>query len=95
MLQAECESRMIHMMATATIRDLRTRFPRLKEIVAREGEIIVTDRGRPAYVLRSYSPPRQMRATRIDYFARLVTRQPRQLSANTSRELDDANRGER
>jgi hypothetical protein len=41
---------LIHSMATATICDLRTRFPRLKELVAREGEAIVTDRGRPAFV---------------------------------------------
>ena len=47
-------------MATATIRDLRTQFPRLKELIAREGEVIVTDHGRPAFVLRSYEAPRAL-----------------------------------
>jgi prevent-host-death family protein len=66
-----CESRMIHGMVTATIRDLRTRFPRLKELVAREGEVIVTDRGRPAFVLRSYEAPRTKKPTKVDYYRRL------------------------
>lgn len=81
-------------MATATIRDLRTRFPRLKTLVAREGEVIVTDRGRPAYVLRSYTARRPY-ATTLDYFARLTARQPTPLPPNASRALDDVNRAER
>jgi antitoxin (DNA-binding transcriptional repressor) of toxin-antitoxin stability system len=86
---------MIHIMATATIRDLRTRFPRLKQLVAKEGEVIVTDRGRPAYVLRSYSARRPPQRSTVDYFARLVANQPRPLSAEASRALDEANRGDR
>jgi prevent-host-death family protein len=86
---------MIHVMATVTIRDLRTRFPMLKQVVAREGEVIVTDRGRPAYVLRSYSAPRSKPAGKVDYFARLKAHQPRPLSARAARELDEANRGDR
>jgi antitoxin (DNA-binding transcriptional repressor) of toxin-antitoxin stability system len=86
---------MIHVMTTATIRDLRTRFPKLKAIIAREGEIIVTDRGRPSYVLRSYSAKAPGRPKALDYFARLKARQPRPLSVAASRALDEANRGER
>lgn len=89
------ESDMIHIMVTATVRDLRTRFPRIKELIAREGEIIVTDRGRQAYLLRSYVPRRSTRGAKIDYFARLKARQPRPLSPETSRAIDQLNRGER
>ncbi len=86
---------MIHSMATATVRDLRTRFPRLKQLVAKEGEVIVTDRGRPAYVLRAYTARRPAKRSGVDYFARLRARQPRPLSAEASAALDEANRGDR
>jgi prevent-host-death family protein len=86
---------MIHDMATVTIRDLRTHFPRLKEVIAREGEVIVTDRGRPAYVLRSYAARRQAGKAKVDYFGRLNAHQPDPLSAKASRALDESNRGER
>lgn len=86
---------MIHAMATATIRDLRTRFPHLKTLVARDGEVIVTDRGVPAYVLRPYEPPPKARPRKIDYFARLKKHQPHPLSARATRALDEANRGDR
>ena len=86
---------MIHIMAKVTIRDLRTRFPRLRQILAQEGEIVVTDRGRPAYVLRSYNPPPARERVAIDYFARLRSRQPRRISARAARELDALDRGER
>jgi antitoxin (DNA-binding transcriptional repressor) of toxin-antitoxin stability system len=81
-------------MANATVRDLRTRFPRLKALIEREGEVIVTDRGRPAFVLRPYTPPLR-RSPPVDYFARLRARQPRPLPAASSRALDEADRGER
>ncbi len=86
---------MIHIMTTATVRDLRTKFPKLKAIIALEGELIVTDHGRPAYVLRAFTPPPQKKAARVDYFARLQAKQPRPLSLAASKALDEANRGER
>ena len=89
------ESRMIHVMVVATVRDLRTRFPRIKQLIAREGEVIVTDRGRPSYMLRAYVARRSTRAAKIDYFARLKAHQPRPLSPETSRALDESNRAER
>jgi antitoxin (DNA-binding transcriptional repressor) of toxin-antitoxin stability system len=82
-------------MVTATVRDLRTRFPRLKALIAREGELLVTDRGRPAYVLRPYSPPPIKNTKTVDYFSRLRLRQPKPLSRARSRALDEADRGER
>jgi len=82
-------------MTRATIRDLRTRFPRLKQVLAREGEVLVTDRGRPAYVLSTYSPPPPKNLLALDYLARLKRRQPRPLSTAVVRVLDDHDRGER
>jgi antitoxin (DNA-binding transcriptional repressor) of toxin-antitoxin stability system len=82
-------------MATASVRDLRTRFPRVKELVDQEGEVIVTDHGRPVCVLRSYVPPARSRGDVVDYWARLRQRQPRPLPADSRRALDDADRGER
>ncbi|HEV3191105.1 MAG TPA: hypothetical protein VGY54_11435 [Polyangiaceae bacterium] len=82
-------------MVIATVRDLRTRFLRLKAIIAREGEVLVTDRGRPAYVLRAYTPPAVSRTGPVDYFSRLTARQPKPLSRARSRALDEADRAER
>ena len=82
-------------MRTATIRDLRTRFPRVKSLLAREGEVVVTDRGKPAFVLRAYHPPAKRPAKSVDYFSRLKTRQPQPLSAAAARALDEEARGER
>lgn len=82
-------------MATVTIRDLRTRFPKLKQLVSREGEVVVTDRGRPAYVLRAITPPKTTKPPRIDYYQRLKLRQPRPLPRSASEALDEANRGDR
>ena len=82
-------------MRTATVRDLRTKFPKLKAIIALEGELIVTDHGRPAYVLRAYSPPPARRPAQIDYFARLRAKQPRPISRAASDALDEHDRGER
>jgi antitoxin (DNA-binding transcriptional repressor) of toxin-antitoxin stability system len=82
-------------MPTASVRDLRTRFPRVKALVDEEGEVIVTDHGRPVCVLRPYAPPPRSRRSVVDYWARLRRRQPRPLPARSRRALDDANRDER
>ena len=81
-------------MATATVRALRTKFPHLKELVTRDGEVIVTDRGVPAFVLCAYRRPKA-RPARVDYLERLKARQARPLSSAASEALDDADRGER
>jgi antitoxin (DNA-binding transcriptional repressor) of toxin-antitoxin stability system len=81
--------------ATASVRDLRTRFPHVKELIAHEGEVIVTEHGRPSYVLRACTPEARSRGAVVDYWARLIRRQPKSLSARIRRGLDDANRGDR
>jgi antitoxin (DNA-binding transcriptional repressor) of toxin-antitoxin stability system len=82
-------------MATASIRDLRTRFPRVRALLAVEGELVVTEHGKPALVLRPYAPPPKPGAKRVRYFQRLLKRQPRPISPAAARALDDADRGER
>ena len=82
-------------MPNASVRDLRTRFPRVRALVEQEGEVIVTDHGRPVCVLRPYVPPTRPCSPVVDHWARLRQRQPRPLTAKIRRALDDADRGER
>jgi prevent-host-death family protein len=82
-------------MKTATIRDLRTRFPEIRRLLEEEGEILITDHGKPIVVLRPYRERRNARPRAVDYYARLTARMPRTLTAAQREELDEANRGER
>jgi len=79
------------------VRDLCTQFPRLKRLVEHEheGEVVVTDRGKPAFVLRAYRKPATARTRRLDDFARLKARPAKPLSAAAARGLDESDRGER
>jgi prevent-host-death family protein len=81
---------------TATIRDLRTRFPDVRRALDEEGEVVVTEHGRPVVVLRPWMGEERGEAPpRIDHFARLRARMPRPMTAAARRALDEANRGER
>jgi antitoxin (DNA-binding transcriptional repressor) of toxin-antitoxin stability system len=80
---------------TATIRDLRTRFPKIRRMLEQEGQLVVTDRGRPVILLQPYSERVAQRGTRIDYYARLRRRMPKALTAAARRVLDQADCGER
>lgn len=84
------------MAATVTIRELRNQFPKVRRLVEKENEVIVTDQGTPRYRLTPYTPakPRQ-RPARKDYMARLRRHQPRHMRAASARALHDTNRGER
>jgi len=81
---------MIHSMAKASIRQLRTEFPKVRAMIEREGEVIVTERGQAAYVLRPYQPPKKKpgKAKPFDYYARLIKRMPKPISAAASRAMD-------
>jgi antitoxin (DNA-binding transcriptional repressor) of toxin-antitoxin stability system len=84
------------MKATATVRELRNQFPKVKKLAEQEGEVIVTEQGTPRYRLTPYAAaePRKRLAVK-DYMARLRRHQPRPISAASARALDDANRGTR
>ena len=81
-------------MSTATIRDLRTHFPQVRRLLEQEGEVIVTDHGRPVAVLRAFDEPRAKGET-VDYYARLRQRMPKAITKTSRRALDEADRGER
>jgi prevent-host-death family protein len=82
-------------MATGTIRDLRNHFPKIKKIVETEGEVIVTDKGRPKYKLTLYTPSQVKRVPRTkDYMARMRRFQHRPLSRAAAQSLEAENRGE-
>jgi antitoxin (DNA-binding transcriptional repressor) of toxin-antitoxin stability system len=84
------------MIATASIRELRNEFPRVKKLVEQGGEVLVTDRGMPRYRLTLYTPPgRKRAAARKDYMVRLRRHQPRPITAAAAKALHDLNRGER
>ena len=83
------------MAATATIRDLRNHFPRVKKLVEEEGEVVVTDQGTPRFRLTLYTPADEKTPPPKDYLARLRRHQPRPISAAAAAALDEANRGKR
>ena len=84
------------MPATATLRDLRNHFPQVRKLIEREGEVVVTERGTPRYLLTRYaSVDRQTRVPPKNYLKRLRRHQPRPLTAAEANALHDANRGER
>ena len=83
-------------MATTTIRDLRNHFPKVKQIVETEGEVIVTDNGKPKYKLTLYTPSSTNKTAGVkDYMERLRRHQARPIRAAAARSLRDENRGER
>lgn len=88
-------------MQTVTFRQLRTRFPEVRKLIEREGEVILSDQGRPAFVISEH-PARQMRrmarsrkSQKIDYYARLLSYMPEPISAEASRAIHELNRAER
>jgi antitoxin (DNA-binding transcriptional repressor) of toxin-antitoxin stability system len=83
------------MAATATIRDLRNRFPVIRRLVEDQGEVVVTDKGAPAYRLTRYVSRAPAAPAPKDYMARLRLHQPRPISAAASGALHEANRGDR
>jgi antitoxin (DNA-binding transcriptional repressor) of toxin-antitoxin stability system len=84
------------MASTATIRDLRNRFPKVKRLVETEGEVLVTDRGKPRYRLTLYTTAHAAKPPPVkDYIARLTRYQPRPLGAAAAKALREENRGGR
>ena len=83
-------------MATASVRDLRNHFPKIKRMVEAQGEVIVTDKGRPKYKLTLFTPAKNRKThSAKDYIERLRRYQPRPISAAAAKSLHDENRGNR
>lgn len=81
---------------TQVRRVVTTYEPKVKKLVEKEGEVIVTEQGTAGYRLTPCAPaePRKRPAVK-DYLARLRRHQPRPLGAASAKALHDANRGER
>lgn len=84
------------MSTTTSIRDLRNHFPKVRRLVESEGEVLLTEKGRPRYRLTLYAPADAGRPPPPkDYLGRLKRHQPRPASAARARALHEDNRGER
>jgi antitoxin (DNA-binding transcriptional repressor) of toxin-antitoxin stability system len=78
---------------TATIRELRTEFRSVKRRIERHGEVVITDNGEPAYLIKLLpSKPKESLAP-PDYYARLLKRQPAPLSNKETRKFWEEERG--
>lgn len=82
-------------MKTASIRDLRNHFPKVRKLLQAEGEILLTESGAAKYRLSAYAPPSDKPLEVIDYFSRLLSYQPTPLSPAQSQALHEDNRGDR
>lgn len=84
------------MASTASVRDLRNRFPKVRKLVESQGEVLLTDRGIPRFRLTLYSAAGASGApVPKDYLARMKRLQPRPMSKKAALALDEENRGER
>lgn len=83
------------MAATTTVRDLRNHFPKVRKLVETEGEVLLTEKGKPRYRLTLYTPARTRKLPPIDYWARLNSYQPEAMTEAQARALHDENRGDR
>ena len=90
-----CETIMFHVVSasTATIRELRTDFRAVKRRIEEHGEVVITDRGEPAYAIRLLPTRHQQRTRLPDYYSRLLKRQPTPLSADETRQFWEEERG--
>jgi antitoxin (DNA-binding transcriptional repressor) of toxin-antitoxin stability system len=82
-------------MTTASIRDLRNHFPKIRKLVETTGEVLLTENGKPRYRLALYTPKRVNRPPAVDYWARLIAYQPHSLTVAQAQALHDENRGDR
>jgi antitoxin (DNA-binding transcriptional repressor) of toxin-antitoxin stability system len=83
------------MKSTTTIRDLRNHFPKVRKLVETEGEVLLTENGKPKYRLTLYTPTPGNKAPAVDYWARLNSYQPQSLTEAQARAVHEENRGDR
>jgi antitoxin (DNA-binding transcriptional repressor) of toxin-antitoxin stability system len=86
----------ITMSATTSIRDLRNHFPKVRKLVESQGEVLLTEKGKPRYRLTLYTPSVPPTPPKVkDYLERLKRYQPEAMSETESQALHEDNRGER
>ncbi len=72
---------------TASIRELRTNFRSVKRRIEQQGEVVITDHGQPAYLLKPLPQHPRQCGSPPDYYARLLKRQPKPLSVEETRQF--------
>jgi hypothetical protein len=82
-------------MSTSTIRDLRNHFPKVRKLLEAEGEVVLTEKGKPRYRLSLYTAAPPAVAPPIDYWGRLNLYQPEEIPEAQARALHEENRGDR
>ena len=93
---AEVIQNRITMSTSVTVRDLRNQFPKVRKLVETQGEVVLTEKGRPRYRLIAYTPAARNKAPAPkDYIERMSRFQPRALGAAQAEALHDDNRGDR
>jgi hypothetical protein len=81
--------------ATASVRDLRNQFSKVRKILETEGEVLLTESGTARYRLTPYLAPLAKTPTPVDYWATLTSRQPKPISSKVAKALYKENRGDR
>jgi hypothetical protein len=74
--------------------ELRTNFRSVKRKIEQHGELVITDRGEPAYVLKPVIRPAPKHARPFDYYARLLKRQPKPMPEAETRRFWEDERGD-
>jgi antitoxin (DNA-binding transcriptional repressor) of toxin-antitoxin stability system len=80
-------------MTTARIRNPRKKFPKIRQLVETKGEVVVTERGEPRFLLRPYQAQPSRKPASVDLYKRLVARMPKMLTEKQSQAIDQLNRG--
>jgi antitoxin (DNA-binding transcriptional repressor) of toxin-antitoxin stability system len=78
-----------------SIRELRTDFRGVKRKMEEHGEVVITDHGDPAYILKPLRKKAAKTSAPPDYYARLLQRQPRSLSEEETERFWEEERGGR
>jgi len=68
-------------------------LPKIRHLVETKGEVIVTERGKPRFLLRPYQAPLSKGPPAVDFYERLVARVPKRLAEDQSHATDQLNRG--
>jgi hypothetical protein len=91
-----CDTDSYHIMpTTATVRDLRNRFPKVRKLVELEGEVLLSEGGKTKYRLILHTPPAARKPAPVEYWARLTGYQPVAITAAQARSLHEENRADR
>jgi hypothetical protein len=91
-----CDTNLYHNMpVTATVRDLRNHFPKVRKLVELEGEVLLSESGKTKYRLTLHTPPSTKAPLAVDYWARLTSYQPAPITAAQAQSLYEENRADR